>query len=291
VLALGLLAAFVVAVRAVRRGEREAWLVVWAVAAALLLVLVYAITPNTASGFEGNPVLVFYSARYLVPAALPAVAALGWLATRLGRWGLGFDALALAAVGDGLRRSFDFPAGDLVLGIAGVALLAAAAVALARVLRGAEPPHHTRRVRLGGAAAALALLALLTGYAVERSYSRDRFVGRDATIDRFLAETRDGDRVGITGSWSVTPPSPVHAMFGDRLRNEVDYVGEFSEGVNKPYATAAPFRAALRRGRYDWLMIGRGVRPEPTTPAMTWAAAAGYRLVAQTPRLALYRAP
>jgi hypothetical protein len=79
-------------------------------------------------------------------------------------------------------------------------------------------------------------------------------------------------------------------MYGERFRNEVDYVGEFEDGVNKPYGTGADFIEAVRRGGYDWLMIGRGRPPAPTTAETRWAPRAGYTLVARTERLALYRA-
>jgi hypothetical protein len=288
VLLAGLVVSAVLATTAVRRGERSARIVLWAIAASVLLAIVYAITPNTASGFEGEPVLVFYSARYVVPAAIPAVAVLGWLATRLGRWSPVVDLLAIAAVGDGLRRAFDLPASDVVVGALGVGLLAAVASGLARLWRA---PAELRRGRVALVGAATAVLVLAAGYKIERTYSKDRLVGKDATIDRFLATTRDGDRVGITGQWSVVPPSPVHPMFGERFHNHVDYVGEWSEGVNKPYRSQAAFTADLRKGRYDWLMVGRGIPPAGDPPAMSWAATAGYRLAAQTPRLALYRAP
>jgi hypothetical protein len=289
VLLVGLVLASVVAARAVRRGERSARVVLWVAAASALLGLVYAITPNTASGFDGDPVLVFYSARYLVPAAIPAVAVLGWLATRVGRWGIVVDFLALAAVVDGLRRAFDLPVRDIAVGTVAVALLAAAAWGLLRLWRWPAPVRK-RRIALAATASAVVVVVVAAGYALERSYSRDRLVGKDATIDYFLGAARDGDRVGITGQWSVVPPSPVHPMFGERFRNHVDYVGEWSHGVNKPYRGEAAFGEDVRRGRYDWLIVGRGAPPTSTTPAMSWAAASGYRLVAQTQRLALYRA-
>jgi hypothetical protein len=78
-------------------------------------------------------------------------------------------------------------------------------------------------------------------------------------------------------------------MFGKRLRNEVKYVGRHDQGANEPYRDPAQFAAAVRRGDYDWLMVGRGLRPAGVTPSMRWAAAAGYAQVAHSDRLALYR--
>jgi hypothetical protein len=134
----------------------------------------------------------------------------------------------------------------------------------------------------------LALLAV-GGYAIETRYYDNRLRGQDATIDRFLADSRPGERVAITEQWSVLPPSPVYALFGERLHNQVAYVGLHPDGARAPHRDPARFAADLRRGRYEWLMVGRGRRGGAVTPAMRWAPAAGYAQVARSDRLALYR--
>jgi hypothetical protein len=282
-----LLAAAVVAAalatRAVRSGDRAGRPVLWALVVAAALAVVYVLTPNSASGFEGKPVLVYYSARYLVPAAIPAAAAMAWAATRAGRLGVAIDVLAAVAVADGLRRAFDLSRGHLAAGVVVVAVLGAALWGASRL--------RTMQRRRGFAltAAAAAALIVAGGYALDRRFADHRLRGQDATLDYFLAHTRDGERVGLAEEWSVLPPAPVLAMFGDRLRNRVTYVGEHQEGVNKPYRDPARFATRLARDRYVWLMIGRGMRPPTVTPAMTWATANGYARVSQTDRLALYR--
>jgi hypothetical protein len=279
VLLVGVLGVAVLAIVALRRGERDARPVAWAVAAALVLLAVYWVTPNTASGFEGKPAVIYYNARYLVPAAIPAAAALAWAATRLGRIGIAIDLLVAVAIVDDLRRAFDVPARDMALGAVAVALVAAAAWAVLRMRPG-----------LRRAAAAAALLVLgVGGYEIETRYFDHRLQGVDATIDHYLSHSRAGERVAITEQWSVIPPSPVYALFGDRLHNHVKYVGRHDEGANEPYRDRAQFAAAIRRGDYDWLMVGRGLRPAGVTPAMRWAPGAGYAQVAQSERLALYR--
>jgi hypothetical protein len=75
--------------------------------------------------------------------------------------------------------------------------------------------------------------------------------------------------------------------FGPRLGNRVSYVGDpVRHSVHLP-ATARSFDTELRRGRYGLLMIGLQ-QPDHTD---LWARAAGYRLVALSPRLALYADP
>jgi hypothetical protein len=286
----GALGAAALAGVAARRKEAEARPVLWTLAAAGLLAVVYVATPNTASGFDGKPVLVYYSARYLVPAAIPAAAAIAWGATRLERrWALtGSIAglLALVAVADGLRRAFDIPAGRLALGALAIAALAAAVLGARRIAR--SPRRRSGSMAIAAAVAGIVVIAA-AGYAVQHRYEAKRLRGEDSAVDYFLAHSVEGDRVGLAEQWSVLPPSPVLAMFGARFRNRVDYLGVQSEGVNKPYRDRAAFLARVGGGRYDWLMIGRGSPPVAVTPAMSLAAAAGYRLVAQTGRLALYR--
>jgi hypothetical protein len=278
-LLVGVLAAGVLAVRTARRGEREAWPVAWAALAALVLFAVYWVTPNTASGFEGKPAVVYYNARYLVPAVVPAAAVLAWTAARLGRIGALIELLAAVAIADDLRRAFSIPAKDMVIGIVVVAVAAAALWVLWRA---------TGALRLAGLAAGVLLIAV-GGYALETRYFDHRLRGQDATIDRFIVDSRPGQRVALAEQWSVMQPSPVFPLFGDRMRNSVTYVGLHEEGARKPYRDPAQFEAAMRRGRYDWLMVGRGLRPGGVTPTMRWARAAGYAQVASSPRLALYR--
>jgi hypothetical protein len=282
-LVAGILIAAALAVAAARRGGQGARPAIWALLTVAVLVALYVITPNTASGLDGHPVLVFYSARYLVPAAIPAAAAIAWAAGRARTLGVCIDVLAAIAVADGLRRAFHLSPGRIAVGVVAVACLAAGAWALTRL-----PSDRRGRAMAVGVGAAVAL-AVLGGYAVERRYGNNRLRGQDVTIDRFLAQARDGDRVGIGEQWSVIPPSPVLAMFGDRLRNRVSYLGEHVDGVNKPYRDPARLRSRLARDRYEWLMIGRGLEPQGTTPAMRWVRADGYDLVAQSARLALYR--
>jgi hypothetical protein len=282
----GSLGAAVLAAVAMRRGERHVRPVAWMLVTIGMLAVVYAITPNTASGFDGKPVLVFYSARYLVPAAIPAAAVLAWAVSRLGRSrplaAAVLEVVALIAVGDGLRRAFDLPAKSLVAGALAVALLTAAGWAALRIVRAGG------RARAAAAALTVLVVAAAGGYVLQDRFAGKRLRGEDAAVDYFLAHSRNGDRVGLAEQWSVLPPSPVLAMFGRQLSNHVDYVGEHADGVNKPHRDRSAFLADVRRGHYRWLMIGRGMRPPATTPAMSWTAAAGYVSVAQTARLALY---
>jgi hypothetical protein len=197
------------------------------------------------------------------------------------------DVLAVVAVLDGARRAFHIPIERVAVAGLAVVVLIAMCWALERFGR-AHGVASARRWLLGGALAAVLLAA--GGYALERRYLRHRLAGEDAAVDFFIAHARDGDRVGLAEHWTVVPPSPVFAMFGPRLDNRVTYVGRRVDGVNRPQHDRAQFLAQSRREGYDWLMVGRGARPYARTPAMDWAVAGGYKLVADSPRLALYRA-
>lgn len=282
VLLVGAVAAAVLAWRGARRGDRTSVVAAWVLVSVPVLAVLYVVTPNTASGFEGHPVLVFFSARYLVPAAIPAAAAIAWATSRGGRLAPVGDLAAAVAVADGLRRAFDLPAGRIAAGVLAVLVVG---MAVAVVIRAAR--RHAPALAISTAAAML--LALVAGYGLQRRYADHRLRGQDAAVDYYLDHAHDGDRAALAEQWSVIPPGPVYALFGDRLRNDVRYAGLREDGVNKPYRDARAFGNAVRRGNYGWLMVGRGLRPNGTTPAMRWAPAAGFVPVATTPRLALYR--
>ena len=98
--------------------------------------------------------------------------------------------------------------------------------------------------------------------------------------------------MGLANIWTTDGPPPVLAMFGPRLGNRVAYVGHFVRHLLRQYGGRRAFVAALRRGRYDLLLIGRGAPPAPTVREERWARAAGFRQVAAGPRFTLYaRAP
>jgi hypothetical protein len=71
----------------------------------------------------------------------------------------------------------------------------------------------------------------------------------------------------------------------------VEYVGRDDAGLLRRYRTRPGFVDALDRGRYDYLVIGRGQTPPARKPPReeAWARSAGYSLVAQSPTLLLYR--
>jgi hypothetical protein len=262
---------------------------------ALLLVVAYAATPYTAGGPPGLPVLTGPDARYICPAlVVGAAAAAAALTGTLRRSAPVVGLLALVAIGDGLRWSSggisslaNLQARDwtIALALVGAAALAAAAIGSGRLT---IPRPRT----LAAGACALGVIAVVGGYVVERHYSDHRYLGVEPAVEWIDAHAAAGNRIGIAGVWDDSGLSPVLPAFGPRFGNRVAYVGREDDGFLRRYRSARAFGAALRRGRYDLLVVGLGRPPAiPHTPEPGWARRAGFRLVARSSRLALFTLP
>ena len=140
---------------------------------------------------------------------------------------------------------------------------------------------RSRRPRVGLAAA----------HRIEDRINTGRYRGVDPAIDGLLQAAPSGHRIGLASDWSVGGVSPVWPAFGTRIGNEVEFVGHFVRGFMTPYRSAAEFQAALRRGRFDLLVVGRGFYPPEATPEQRWAIDAGWRTIALSKRLRVLAAP
>jgi hypothetical protein len=256
--------------------------------AVLVLAVVHLFTPYTALGLEGQPVAAGGNSRYLLPALLVAAPLGAWLAGRHRRARVVVEAVALAAIVVGLVVGFELPAATVVAAALATAALAAVAFA-ARGLAG-------RRAGLAlGLAAVVALAAL--GHERQRVYNEGRYAGREPAIDWILERAPRDQRIGLAGVWDDRGLVPVLPAFGPRLRNEVEYVGEYRRGLLHEYDERGPFLAAVARARYDLLLVGRDDYPRqcrlPGARRLEdeWALSAGFERVAESPRLTLYRVP
>jgi hypothetical protein len=83
--------------------------------------------------------------------------------------------------------------------------------------------------------------------------------------------------------------SPVWPAFGDRLGNQVHYVGRWVDHVYRRFQSRRSFVAALRKGGYNILIVGHGQVPGRVAPEQRWMSADGYRLVAKSSRLSVYQ--
>ena len=279
-LVLGALAASVAALRRPRQGA-----VLAVTATALLLMLLYAATPYSAFGPEGRPVLATASTRYGIPALLAAAGATAWVVWRSGRLRHVLELALLLAVLHGLWSGFpDLRARTLVLG-AVVALAAAAAIAyLDR--RGVPRP----RPAVATAVAIVALVAVTAvGDRMRSRYESDTYAAVDPVYGALLDAAPAGGRVAVAGVFPLTGVSAILPAMGPSLNNEVDYLGFFDDDFLTAYRAPETFAAALERGGYDLLLIGRGQSPQGPVSEESWARAAGWVPVVASPGMALLR--
>ncbi|HEX8123810.1 MAG TPA: glycosyltransferase family 39 protein [Solirubrobacteraceae bacterium] len=276
----------VAAIAAVVAGRRRPEVMLLGAGTAALLVA-YVVTPNGAWGPEGAPQLVGPNARYGLPAVVLAAALAAWLAGRDQRLRLAFEAALLIAVVAGLAKAppLGIDTADVVLASAAL-LVAAAGVA---ALRG-RARRPSRPLALAGAAL-LVLVALAGGRALQDRQEERRYAAHDAPSRFIRTYAPQGHRVGIAGTEVVTDTSPIYPAFGPRLRNDVAYVGPFVDDLLRRYDDARDFQAALRRGRFDLLVVYRPAAPGAVAQEEAWATQAGFRRLAQDQRLTLLGRP
>ena len=254
-------------------------------AGALVLAGVYTITPASAQGFADQPFpgIVGETARWLVPALLAASGATAWALAQAGRLRPLFGALALVGVLVGLSRSYDTGAGTLAATSLALAALGFGSYLALRRSR-AKAPRVRRRAALAVAAAVLVTLGGV-GHLDQRRYNDGRFAAASPVSDWILGNADSGHRIGFAGGW-VAGYVPIYAAFGPRYDNEVEYVGQVVDGQVHEYRRRSAFVAALRRGGYDLLVVGRVARPNldreteltvlDLPPEARWAAAVGF---------------
>jgi hypothetical protein len=132
------------------------------------------------------------------------------------------------------------------------------------------------------------------GWRSQDRLNETRYQHFDPVADWLHHNAPAGHRVGLAGLWAGGP-SPAFPAFGPRLENRVVYVGPFVREVLREYGDRERFVAALRSGRYDLLVVGRGagdrLLPAAEVEEERWAKSIGYREVARSSMLTAYRAP
>nr|MBA3329050.1 glycosyltransferase family 39 protein [Solirubrobacterales bacterium] len=273
---VGLLAA---ALTGVRRIDRR---VLVTGIGAIALGAVYVITPYTALGLENEPGLASNNTRYAVPALVLAAPVTAWAVGRLRRAGLALEAALALAVLTGANSGFAIQgAGSIVR--SGVVLGAAGAAGWWLWRRATALRSRPVLVALGCATAVL--VGLAGGYRMQKAVNDGRYIGMDPAVDVVVRTAPEDRRIGLAAAWSVEGVSPIWPSFGTRIGNDVEYVGHFVDGFLTEYSDGGAFGAALRRGRYDLLVIGRGLFPPQRVPEERWAASAGWRTIALSTRL------
>jgi hypothetical protein len=295
--AIGLLATVVVALRALARTHWRPSLdyaLLGVAAAAVLIALLWALTPGSAFGLRNRPVLAYANVRWLAPAPLLAAALTAAVAARRGWLRLSVEVTGLAAVVDGIRKGPGVSLSSTAIAAAVLALAALLALvwwlSTRRSWRGSRRPSAVRH-RTAAALVAGGLALAVAGRFDEQRFLQHRYGPLDATIAWVEQHAAAHHRVGLAGIWDVNGISPVFPMFGPRMDNYVAYIGPLVSNQLVEYTRPGPFESAARRGRYDLLLIGRGQPPIPRAVEEHWAGSMGFVLVAASHRLALYRAP
>jgi hypothetical protein len=258
------------------------------VAIATGIGLIYLVTPYTAQGPPGQPVFAAANARYVVPALTIGAAVSAWLCGRAGRARLLIEIAAFLGFIHALRG--DPHVSATAVAAAGLALAATGgAIWIART----RPwPGRSWRSPLAAAVGACSVLVVAGGlYAHERRFEHRRYAGSEGVGRWIGTHAPSGHRVGVVGEGFV-----VHPLFGPRLRNHVEYVGPVRQGLLRVYAHRGELERALRRGRYDFVLVVDVKHIGPIEPALAdrqkrWLRGMGYRLVAAGRQDTAYHTP
>jgi hypothetical protein len=292
--------ALAVGARSLRRGVAEPSRALLAVAAGGgLLLACYLALPYSGLGFrEGVPDNLRANARYAVPGLMVAAAvaaAAGSARPRAAPW---LALLALAAVADAVRGDILHVSGAATAAVtAALGLCGGIAWATTR-LAGPRPaglgppwPRPPRFALAAGTAFALAAV-VAGGYLAQRRFDREAaYASHDPVLAWMDENAGAGMRVGLAGAWDGVGLQPVQAAFGRRLGNRVAFVAEGPATRPRAPGDAPAWVAAVRRGRYDLVLVGTGARVPGRTADPRWPAATGWTPVAASSRLTAYRVP
>jgi hypothetical protein len=202
-----------------------------------------------------------------------------WAASRLeARLRLVAEFATVAAIVYGLHESVSVGAKDVVV-------TAVALTALIGLLRLAT--KLPRRL-VPAAAVAAAAVVLLAGYEQQKQLNDNRWKGEPVlvAVTKFAPS---GYRIGVAGEPALSDTVPVYPMFGPRLRNKVQWIGPLVRGVLRDWPTRAGFRGAVQRSKFDLIVIERGSPARAQVKQQDWLAGLGYKQVAQSRALTLYR--
>jgi hypothetical protein len=142
-----------------------------------------------------------------------------------------------------------------------------------------------------GMGLALALLAVVAGYAGQRHYLKHRYADPGFTTPGLNAAFAWAQ--GISDARIATTSTRQYPLYGPDLSNEVTYIGtEQPHGGFTAPTTCSEWRRLLNAGRYDYVVTSRdriepGKRPYP--PTSRWTAAPGATMVLRKPPTVIYK--
>jgi hypothetical protein len=222
---------------------------------ALVSLVAYTLTPDTACGPWGHPYCMTFNTRYAAPAltlALAVTPLAPLFRGRMARWAAAAGLTTLFVATVALRRLWTAGYG---LGARHAAVVLVLVVAVILVLR------PWSRIRLGRAtavalAAAVLLAGVAAGYSGTRDYLRDRYSGRygPAAVYKLWRWARGvrHARIALVGTFGWYFGYP---LWGVDHSNRVTYLGRRgAHGAFRPIATCPSWRAALSRGQYQYVV-------------------------------------
>jgi hypothetical protein len=236
--------------------------------------LAYLVTPQGAAGPKGHPVLFTVNLRFAFPAL-----ALGLVLVPLAlpRGGVGRQrwlllVLIAATAGSQLNYANTMGPSKLLAAAIGAELLALALVGAVFVARS----MGAGRCLLAAGLTPVLVIAVAVGFAVQHSYMARRYTDaiHAAAFPRAQKIELGGlydwvrhvshARIGVAGIASQYP------LFAPDLTNYVQYVGH--RGPHGAFDTAQScreWRRLLTRGRYDYVVTGGHIAPQPLEPGWT----------------------
>jgi hypothetical protein len=219
---------------------------------ALVSLLAYLVTPETAAGPEGEPLGFGFNLRYAMPVLALSLALLP-LAPALSD---GAGRRALVALGLALVLTATLAQGRLWPSHHVAAALGASAVVVAIGALGVLLARQRTRVPALAAATALVVAGTAAGYSWQRHYLRGRYafhpgVSYLSSVWALFRDVHDA-RVGVVGTFGGFFSYP---LFGVEDSNRVEYVG--ARGAHGSFTTIAScsgWRDAVNRGHFDYLV-------------------------------------
>lgn len=232
-----------------------------------LVVLVgafaYVVTPTTALGEEGRPVLFGANLIYAGPIMALGLALLPTVVADSRRLLSAVGVVYAGLVGLALSTEGALPAVHLeqaLIGLGAASLVATVWVVASRPGRTLAPPTTGAPIAV---AIVVVLLGLGGGFVVLRSYVEHRYADDPLAI---WARSVDGARIGIAGEVRQ------YRLYGDGLGNEVEYIGVAGQdGEFHEIDDCSAWRAALRGGGYQWVYVDRG-RADAAERQLAWTA-------------------
>lgn len=226
----------------------------WLGGIALLGAVAYLATPLSAAGIEGDPFNFLINVRYAVPPLLVGLVLLtlaSGLETAPQRWALLAALVAVFVLTDGPDAVLHDPRGGFGLLVALVAVGIPAAIALGR-------RWGASGYEVAAGLALLAMLLVVIGYPIQRSYLRDRYAaGSDIPgydfepVYEWAREISDA-RIGLAGT---TAGFVQYGLYGTDLSNRVIYLGEKGpHGAFNSIPDCTGFRSAADAAHLDYLI-------------------------------------